>query len=179
MKKAFLVLLLGGACVWSACGGGSGSSNKPQSGLKHRVFVTNYYAGTINILNADEDKVSTSSQNVGANPTTINTSPDGKTSLIYNSGSPSVSVIDNATEGVTFTISFTRATDSIALAGDNKMGFAAERNTTVQNHPTGAVQAFNYSDNSVATYFPVPDARYVAVDHSGKHLLVFSDLPTN
>jgi hypothetical protein len=178
VKKAFLVLFLGGTLLLSACGGGS-SKDKPQSGLKNRVFVTNYYAGTMNILNAKEDKVSSSSQNVGANPTTIYTSPDGNTSLIYNSGSPSLSVIKNSTEEVLNTISFTRATDSIVLAGDNKMGFAAERNTSVQGYPTGAVQAFNYSDNSVATYFPVPNARYVAVDHSGKHLLAFSDLPTD
>jgi hypothetical protein len=179
VKKAFLVLLLGGACIWSACGGGSSNKDKPQSGLKNRVFVTDYFAGTLNILNAKEDKVSSSSQFLGSNPTTIYPSPDGKTSLIYNSAGPTLSVVKNSTEVVQFTVGFTRATDSIALAGDNKSGFAAERNTTVQGFPSGAVQAFNYSDNSVATYFPVPNARFVAVDHSGKHLLVFSDLPTN
>ncbi|HUO61784.1 MAG TPA: hypothetical protein VMU24_14035 [Candidatus Acidoferrales bacterium] len=179
MKKAILVFLLGGACVWTACGGGSSSSGKPKSGLQYRAFVTNYYAGSMVVLDAQNDKVSSSTEILGANPTTIVSSPDGKTSLIYNSASPSISAVDNATEAVNFTISLTKPSDSIVIAGDNKTGFAAERNASLSGYPLGAIQIFDYYDNSIATYVPVPDARFVAVDHSGKHLLVFSDLPTN
>jgi DNA-binding beta-propeller fold protein YncE len=107
-------------------------------------------------------------------------SPDGKTTLVLNQAAGDITPITNSTEfivsGVTAPIAIGGFTESVALASDNKTGYAAVRNF---NNGTGvaigAVQKFDYSTGAVSATIPVPAARWIALNHAGTKLLVMSD----
>src|SRR4051812_13380136 len=59
LKRSAILFLLFAVITWTACGGGSGSSNKAKqlSNVKERVFVTNFVGSTVQIVDAAKDEL--------------------------------------------------------------------------------------------------------------------------
>src|SRR5579864_216355 len=90
---ALLALALAGC-------GSSTSSNQPKpTGLKKRVLLSNQASSTVNLLDAQKDTFTT--KNIGAaSPSKMVTA--GGTTVAMDSAGSAVTIIDNATEAVTF-----------------------------------------------------------------------------
>jgi DNA-binding beta-propeller fold protein YncE len=170
--------------TWCACGGGNSSSNTSVnttlSHVKDRVFVTNFRAGLVQVIDANKNAITATTIAAGSGPGSMIPSPDGKTTLVLNQASGDITPITNSTEflvaGAKSAIAIGGFTESVALASDNKTGYAAVRNfNNGAGVPIGAVQKFDYTTASVSTTIPVPAARWIALNHAGTKLLVMSD----
>src|ERR1700757_1604494 len=85
----------------AGCGGSSSSTTQtaPPTGIKKRVLGTNQQTSTVNIIDGQRDTVSTKTLAAsGANK--IITS--GGTTVVMDGVNPNITIIDNATEAVTF-----------------------------------------------------------------------------
>jgi len=93
----FLIASL--ALAMAGCGS-STTNNKPKpTGLKKRVLLSNTAAGTVTVMDAQKDVLSTKVLGV-TSPTKMLTA--GGTTIVMDSPSSEITVIDNATEAVTF-----------------------------------------------------------------------------
>lgn len=181
MRKAAFFLLSFSVAFGIACGGGTAApktaTGGATSGLKFRAFVTNTFRGAFQIVDASRDQVSfTNAITVGATPTSMTPSVNSKYTLVYAAGSPAITSVENLTESSVQEVFLQNFSPSFVVSSDNKSGFAAV--PAYQNATgvlPGAIQCFNYIDASVSTVIPVPSASYVAIDHAGKHLLVFTN----
>ncbi len=154
------------------CGSSTPSSNTPPpTGLSKRVLLTNQESSTVNLLDAQKNTLTTktfaapgASKIVTASGTTI-----------VSDGTPSMTVINNATEAVTFTMSLDDLPADVAITKDGTLAFAAERNL-------GEVRFGTTVDGNVSpTIFHISGARRLVMSPNGTKLLVFSDpqLQTN
>jgi len=97
LKKAFCLLALAGAILLAGCGGvhdgvtnstfNNGSGNqpfKPVSHLSFRSIVTNYYVGSLDFVDALQNRVTTAQLPVGQQPTYLQPSLDGTLIFINN-----------------------------------------------------------------------------------------------
>lgn len=184
MKRSAFFLLMCAVVTWSACGGGGGSSNtKPLSHVKDRVFVSNFYSTSgVDIVDAAHDRVAFGFLvATGNGASTMYSSPNGKITLVHDQGSGDLYPIDNTTENLISTASTAVAlggvTESVALASDNKTGYAAVRNyNNGSGVALGAVLKFDYTTGTVSTTIPVPAAHWIALNHAGTTLLVMTDV---
>ena len=183
-RSAFLLVLCSVVITWCACGGSSSNSNSSVntnlSHVKDRVFVTNFQAGVIQVVDANKNAITGTVIATGSGPGTMVPSPDGKTTLVLNQASGDITPITNSTEflvaGATSAISIGGFTESVALASDNKTGYAAVRNfNNGAGVAIGAVQKFDFTTAAVSSTIPVPAARWIALNHAGTKLLVMSD----
>ncbi len=185
MKRSAIFLLVCAVVTWSACGGGSGSksSQHTPSRIHDRVFVTNSFSSDVEIIDAAKNLIADPTFNIstGTTPTLMIPSPDKKTTLVVDRGDGSLFPIENSTETLISTatnlLSIGGPTESVALASDNKTGYAAVRNF---NNGTGvalgAVHKFDYTTATVSATYQVPAARWLALNHAGNKLLVMSDV---
>ncbi len=117
MKQATLIIALLGAIVLAGCGGNgdttsqttfnNGSGNqpyKPTTHLSHRSLVSNYYSGALQVVDATQDRLTTYSFAVGAQPTYMQSSPDGTLTFVNNTGANSISSLNNITGAIKGTI---------------------------------------------------------------------------
>lgn len=160
-----------------SCGGGTPSSTTPVSKLAKRVFVSNQISSIVEIVDATKDMLSTFTIGPVSGPTAMVESQDKKLTFVFNSGSDTLSEIDNATEAVKNGLSLHDATDSFAISSDDRFVYAAERNFLPSGATlTGAVEIFDLNNVSAgSTLVSVPGARGLALSHNGGTLLVFSD----
>jgi hypothetical protein len=187
--SAALVVLA--AIFWTSCGGGSsstGTNTKPLTNIKHRLFVSNTQAGDVQIVDVDKDELAgfetgkTTLYNIitGGSPEFMDSTSDNKNIAVYGASSFSISVINSDTENVTTTVYLGGPSDSIRITSDAKYVYAAVRNrvngTGIAN---GAVQVMDVTNGNIPSNYPVPDARWIALSHDNKTLLVFPDDPSN
>jgi DNA-binding beta-propeller fold protein YncE len=184
LKRTAFLLLLCSVITWSACGGGnSGSSpstNQQLSHIKDRVFVTNFQAGVVQVIDATKNQISGTIISSDSGAGLMIPSPDKKTTLVVNQAAGDISPITNSTEFLVATlksaIAISGFTESVVLASDNKTGYAAIRNfNNGSGVAVGAVQKFDYTTGSVTATYPVPAARWLALNNAGNRLLVMSD----
>jgi len=185
LKRSAFLLVLCSVATWCACGGGSSSTpntsvNPNLSHIKDRVFVSNYFSGNIQVVDATQNAISFTTIGSGAGASNMIPSPDKKTTLVINQTAGNITPISNATEflvaGATTSIAIAGFTESVALASDNKTGYAAIRNfNNGVGVALGAVQKFDYTTGTVSSTIPVPAARWLALNHAGNKLLVMSD----
>jgi len=188
LKQATTILALLGAVLLAGCGindttsqsdfnNGSGDQPfKPTTHLLHRSVVSNYFAGDLAVMDATEDRLTTYSFATGAEPTYLQPSPDGTLTFVNNTGSNSISSLNNNLESVKGTIQLGGSTQSFVTSSDNKFGFAAVpfySNGLPPNLP-GAINRFNPTDGSLNTAIPFPYVHYLAIDPAQKHLLAFT-----
>jgi DNA-binding beta-propeller fold protein YncE len=183
-RSAFLLVLCSVVLTWCACGGGS-SSNKTStnpnlSHVKDRVFVTNFRAGIVQVIDANKNQITGTTIGADSGAGSMVPSPDGNTTLVLNQAAGDITPITNSTEflvtGATSSIAIGGFTESVALASDNKTGYAAVRNfNNGVGVAIGAVQKFDYTTAAVSTTIPVPAARWIALNHAGTKLLVMND----
>jgi len=189
LKQATLIFALLGAIVLAGCGGngdttsqtdynnGSGDQPfKPTTHLSHRSVVSNSYAGSLQVVDATQDRLTTYTFAIGAKPTYIQSSPDGLYTFVNNTGSNSISTLDNNQEKIRATIQLGGATLGFATSKSNQIGFAAVPGYSNGNPPIlpGAITRFNPYNGSLNTAIPFPYATYLVMDPAEKHLLIFT-----
>ena len=144
--------------------------------LLHRSLVSNYVTAAIDVVDATQNRVTGFAFPVGAQPTTLQPSPDGTLTLVNNTGSSSISSFNNLQETVKATIHLGGFTESYVTSQNNKSGFAAVPNYSNGNFNTpGAIVRFNPTDGSLNTAIPFPNVLYLAMDPAEKHLLAFTN----
>lgn len=146
--------------------GSSTSNNAPQpTGLKKRVLLSNTTAGTVTVMDAQKDLLSTKVLGVSS-PTKMLTA-GGTTIAMDNSGSL-ITVIDNKTEAVTFISPIGDQPFDIAISPDGKNAWAAMRNF-------GFVQSVDTTTGVARPVLRIGNARRLVMSPNGTKLLVFPD----
>jgi hypothetical protein len=194
LKQATFFLALLGAIVLAGCGGNGdttsqsnyncGSGNepyKPTTHLAHRSLVSNYYAGSMQVVDASQDRLTSFTFSVGTQPTYMQSSPDGTLTLTNNTGSNTISSFNNAQESVKANIILGGWTESFVTSIKNDFGFAAVYNISNGNPPIppGGIVRFNPTDGALNTDIPFPNVLHLAMDVAEKHLLAFTDSDNN
>jgi hypothetical protein len=188
LKHATLILALLGTIVLAACGNSDTTSQtdynngtgdqpfKPVTHLNHRSVISNYYAGDLQVMDASQDRLTTTTFATGAMPTYLQPSPDGLYILVNDTGSNAISTLDSYQEKIRATIALGGPTQSFVTSTDDQFGFAAVPSYNDGNPPIlpGAINRFNPYDGSLNTAIPFPYATYLAMDPAEKHLLVFT-----
>jgi hypothetical protein len=143
----------------------SSSSTPPPTGLSKRVLLTNQQSSTVNLLDAQKNTLTTKTFSAPGASKIVTASG---TTLVLDS-TPSITVISNATEAVTFTMSLDDQPVDVAITKDGTLAFAAERNL-------GEVRFGTTVDGAVnPAIFHVPAARRLVMSPNGSKVLVFSD----
>jgi len=181
----FFALL--GALLLAGCGNsdttsqtnfnnGSGDQPfKPTTHLKHRSVVSNYYAGDLQVMDATQDRLTTFTFATGSEPTYLQSSPDGTLTFVNNTGSNSISSLNNNLESVKGTINLGGSTESFVTSVSNFIGFAAVPSYSNGTFRVpGAIVRFNPTDGSLNTQIMFPNVQYLAMDVAEKHLLAFT-----
>src|SRR5438270_1007899 len=159
-------LLIASLALAMAGCGSSTSKNAPKpTGLKKRVLLSNTAAGTVTVMDAQKDVLS--SKVLGAtSPTKMLTS--GGTTIVMDSAGSEITVIDNATEAVTFPSPIGDQPFDIAISPDGKNAWAAMRNF-------GFVQSVDTTTGVARPVLRIGNARRLVMSPKGTKLLVFPD----
>jgi hypothetical protein len=158
------------ALVLTAAGCGSSTNpNQPKpTGLKKRVLLTNEQASTVNLLDAQKDTFTTKNLGVTSGTKIVTA---GGTTIVLESTVPQITIIDNATEAVTFTAPIGDVAADIALTPDGKNAWTVQRNF-------GFVQSVDTTTGIARPVIRVSNARRLVMSPGGTKLLVFSDPQT-
>lgn len=156
--------------IISGCGGGAPKQPVTTSQIAKRAFVSNQVVGQLQIVDAQKDALSlTHSIIVGASPTFMVESPNKMLTLVFNSGSNSISIVSNATEAQIAIIQLPDFTDSIVISPDNKFAFVAVRNA-------GLIEVIDLTTGALTTTpVAVSNVRHLSLSHNGSTLLAFPD----
>jgi len=175
LTASILVLVLF-LCSCSNSNSSSSTSN-PTSGVKPRAFVSNSFAGSLQIVDAGKDVlVQTNSITVGVDPGLMVLAPNKATTLVFNNGGGNnVSVVDNATESQTTTIPLPGPTQDIVISPDNNTAYAACPTASPLGKPAGALQLVDLVGNTATTELDIPGVRRIVLNHAGTRILAFSD----
>lgn len=164
VSVALLVLVF----ILSGCGGSSSNTNSSSntlSGLKKRVLLSNQFAGTVTIVDALKDQLSTVAPLSAPGATKMVTA--GGFTVVMDSTINEYNVIDNTKEqGVQAPQTLDRVTD---IATDGKIAYAAVRNV-------GQIVLVNISSGAVKS-FSIPSPARLVLSPNGTKLLVFPDDP--
>ncbi|HKD78479.1 MAG TPA: hypothetical protein VKH81_02235 [Candidatus Angelobacter sp.] len=150
------------------CGSSSSStSSAPKpSGLKKRVLLTNVEASVVNIIDASKD--APFPKTLAAPGATKIITANGQTAVL-SSTQHVLTIINNTTEAVAFTMQLDDQPVDIAITKDGATVFAAERNLDEVRFGTTA------DGNVSPSILHVPSARRLVMSPGGAKLLVFSD----
>jgi hypothetical protein len=94
---------------------------------------------------------------------------------VFDQGSNSIGVINNATETLNGQIPLPDFTESFVAAPDSVTLYVAVPNAPISGQAAGAVEVLNVSAGTLVLSIPVPRARRVVLSHNGNKLLVFAD----
>lgn len=159
----FLVVSL--ALAVAGCGSSTSSNAPKPTGLKKRALLSNTPAGTVTVMDAQKDVFSTKVLGVSS-PTKMLTA--GGTTIAMDSVSSLITVIDNATETVTFPSPIGDQPFDIAISPDGKNAWAAMRNF-------GFVQSVDTTTGVARGVLRIGNARRLVMSPKGSKLLVFPD----
>ena len=148
----------------------------PTSKFKHRIYLTNAYAGTTIIMNADNDEIYGRSISTISGNDLLVKSHDGKFTLEFSSGPDILYYIDNGIEDVSGSpISLTGDIETLGILSDNVTAVTASRNAPVNGKPNGAVFILDLTNRVISSTISLPLARYVAINHAGSKVLAFAE----
>lgn len=159
----FLVASL--ALAMAGCGSSTSSGKPKPTGLKKRVLLSNTAAGTVTVIDAQKDQVST--KILAANSPTKLLTAAGTTIAMSNAISL-ITVIDDPTETVTFPSPIGDQPFDIAISPDGKNAWAAMRNF-------GFVQSVDTTTGVARPVLRIGNARRLVMSPKGTKLLVFPD----
>lgn len=180
MKRASFVTILTilSVLVFTACGGddSGGSQQNPVSQIKNRAIVSNSFTGQVQIINADTDQPTRFVLNTGSGSAFMVATPDRKRVLVWASQLFAITAFDPVTEQNTSSTALPSWTESVAVTTDGKFAYAAVKNATVTGSTPGSIQIIDLADKKAITgTIPIPDVRWLALNHAGNRLLAFSD----
>ena len=160
----FCVAIL--ALAVAGCGSSSSNPNQPKpTGLKKRVLLSNFAASTVNLINAEKDTFTTKNFSVPSAPKML--TAKGTTIAMDGVGSQ-ITIIDDATEAVTFDAAIGDQPFDIAISPDGKNAWAAMRNF-------GFVQSVDTTTGVARPVIRIGNARRLVMSPNGTKLLVFVD----
>lgn len=188
-RLALFVLAMIVIVALAACGG---SPAAPISGLQHRAFISNQYAGVLQIVDTQDDmtnftgqSVNTAGQLVQGQAVSISVStsvtfevlsPDATETLVYDPSSDTLYLIDNASESISGTLPLASPTSMALFSPDGTKVYVPEPNAAVSGGGrNGLVQVWDVASQTNTANLTVAAARYVAISPNGQYLLVFSD----
>jgi YVTN family beta-propeller protein len=170
-RKVALVLLIGLSGLGAFVATSTVSAAAAAAGCTGTVYVANFGAGTVSVIDTKTGKV-TDSITVGKAPYGIVFSPDGTRAYVTNHFGNTVSVINTKTRTVTATIPVGIDPWSIAITPDGKHVYTA--NDGGPSDPT--VSVITTKTRKVATITGAAGANAVAVRPDGKQAYVVSGL---
>lgn len=150
------------------CGSSSSSSSNtpPPTGLSKRVLISNQFSNVVQLMDAKKDQLNVKTF---AAPGATKMVTSGGQTVVLNSNENDLTIIDNTTEAVSFTMPLDDQPVDIALTTDGKIAFAAER-------ALGEVRFGTTVDGAVnPAIFHIPSASHLVMSPQGTKLLVFSD----
>jgi DNA-binding beta-propeller fold protein YncE len=153
------------ALAMAGCGSSTSNNTPKPTGLKKRVLLSNTAAGTVTVMDAQKDLLSAKVLGVSA-PTKMLTA--GGTTVVMDSASSEITVVDNATETVTFPSPIGDQPFDIAISPDGKNAWAAMRNF-------GFVQSVDTTTGVARPVLRISNARRLVMSPKGTKLLVFPD----
>jgi DNA-binding beta-propeller fold protein YncE len=153
------------ALAIAGCGSSTSSNTPKPTGLKKRVLISNTSAGVVAVLDAQKDVASTKILAV-TSPTKLLTASG--TTIAMSNTSSLITVIDNATEAVTFPSPIGDQPFDIAISPDGKNAWAAMRNF-------GFVQSVDTTTGIARPVLRIGNARRLVMSPKGTKLLVFPD----
>jgi hypothetical protein len=174
------LLLFAGLTVLTSCGTNYNNGNQKTgatSKFKHRVFVTNAFAGTVLIFNAETNVIYNRPLGTASGNNLMLKTPDNTLTLVSSSNAQAIYFIDNATETVTSgAVSLPGVTESVAVLPDNKTALATLRNAGVSGQTAvGALVYIDITNRVVSNIISVPEARRLVLNNDGTKALIFSD----
>jgi hypothetical protein len=144
------------------------STATPTSGIKKRVLLSNQQTGSVLIVDATTDTVSSTGFTVfGATRMATN----GGTSAVISSSGTNVGIFDDVKEQAGVQPVFPNQPQDVAVSNDGKTVFAAVRNS-------GFVAFANVADGTFSVV-NVPSVSRLVLSPNGTKLLAFSDDPQN
>jgi hypothetical protein len=168
----------------------STGSTGTTSGIKKRAFISNNFQNQLDIVNAANDTANTiltqsangttisvlaNTINAGSGPAQMVLTADKTLTLVFDQGSNTIAVIDNATEVAAGVIPLPGITESFAVAPDNATVYAAVPTVAVTGQTSGTVEVLSATNLTLTNTIAVPHARRLVLSHNGNKLLVFAD----
>lgn len=195
MKRAALtvaVLMLASLGLVSCGGYGSSSGTQTSSGLAFKAFVSNPLqpvtggvVPVLNIVDASKDVLSpfrVSLSGFGTQPGLMAVAPNKTFTMVFSSSSNSIALINNATEmpvqganGSLPPIILPDFTESMFVAPDNSIGWAAIPNAPVLAQDPGVVDLLQLATSSIQATIPIPHAHYIVMSHGGDRVLAMGE----
>jgi DNA-binding beta-propeller fold protein YncE len=159
------------------CFGCSGASpTQSTSGFPQRAFVSNTAGSSVQIIDSIHDILDfATSISAGTSPGLMALAPNRKFTLVFDTTGNSISVVNNAQESQTTSISLPGWTESMAISPDSSLGYVAMPAAQALAKPAGIVDVLDLVNNRVKNILQIPQAHWLAVNHSGNRVLVFSD----
>jgi len=198
-RAAIRVVLIFFACTgFFSCGSPGNPSGQQTSGLPFRAFVSNPLqpvsggggGPVLNIIDANHDVESTFRVSLSGiqGPGLMAESPNLAFTMVFDSGSNAVSLVDNARESAAVSpsgmnlpsVSIPGPTESMFVGTDNGTGYVAvPAAPQASPQPPGGVIVLNLASGSILADVAVPSVRYVTRSHNGNRVLAFGDNATN
>src|SRR5258708_6786177 len=164
----FGIMLL--AVMTAGCGGAKAPSTTatPTSGIKKRVLLSNQQSGSVTIVDATKDVLTTSSFTVfGATRMASN----GGISAVISSTGSNIGLFDDVKEQAGIQAVLPNPPEDLIVSNDGKTVYVAVRNS-------GFVAFVNVVDGTFSVV-NVPSVRRLVLSPNGTKLLAFSDDPQN
>lgn len=198
-QSAFFILVITAAsAMLVSCGNnynntvGTGPVANPAT-IKVHVFVSNPLfangAATVPVLNVVDgqlDLISPGVVSMAATPTPgqMVLFPNKKFTLVFSASNDSIGVVDNVSQNIAQTsggtsksVTLPGFSESIVIAPDNAIGFAAVPNAPVAGQSPGVVDVLDLSTAAISAAIPIPGARYLVQSHNGNRILVLGRSP--
>jgi hypothetical protein len=179
LKSAVIVLsiLLGLPWLNSCSSYNAPSQTTTQtSKIKPRAFVSNSVANRLQIVDAGKDQLSLRfTVSVDSQPGLMVLASNKLFTLVFNAGSNTVNVVNNAQETSTATLGVQAFTESIVISPDSNSAYAALPGAVTLGQPSGVLQVLDLVNNRTSAKLPIPEVRRVVINHAGNRLLAFSD----
>lgn len=172
---------------------GNATLNAPSK-LQNRAFITNQYAGNIQIVDSQNDTTAyytvtnnnTGNTTPGGSPASaVNIvvgisltwevlSPDDLETLVYNPLSNTLTFITNASESMNGSVNLAGWASMAVYSPDSKNVYVPVPAAPITNSRPGAVQIISTASGTVSATIPVPSAQFAAISPNGNTLLVFA-----
>lgn len=174
-------------------------SGQQTSGLPFRAFVSNPLhplpsgggGPVLNIIDATHDLQSAFLVGLSGiqGPGLMTESPNLAFTMVFDSGSTSITLVENARESAAVgssgmnlpSATIPGPTESMVIGADNGTAYIAVPTAPQVNPqgPPGGIIVLSLSAASIFANVPVPSARYVTISHNGNRVLAFGDNSTN
>lgn len=152
------------------------ASPSATSGYKHRILVSNSYAGTLQIINAVNNFLYGRPITVSPQPQYMALSHDGKFTLSYSNTADTLYYFDNNQEQVTGNnVSLGGDVESLGILSNNTTAVSASRNAPVNGAASGVLYFIDLTNRVISHAVAVPLVRRVVLDSGGNTVLAFAD----